>query len=94
MARAVASLILMLCLTIAPEAPAQTVSWTGAGDGTSWSDAANWNPQTIPGAGEEVVIDETMNSAYTVQLSTARTVARLRLTTDDVTRTQKVTVVR
>lgn len=33
----------------------QAATWTGAGDGTSWGDPANWGG-TLPSAGEEVVI--------------------------------------
>ncbi|MGH7133761.1 MAG: beta strand repeat-containing protein, partial [Phycisphaerales bacterium] len=38
-------------------APAQTVTWTGGGDGTSWSQAANWSSNPVlPGATNDVVI--------------------------------------
>ncbi|MBI3299307.1 MAG: hypothetical protein HYZ75_14160 [Elusimicrobia bacterium] len=32
------------------------VDWTGAGDGSSWSDPANWSPPGVPDAASEVVI--------------------------------------
>ena len=46
---------------------AQPVEWTGGGDGSSWGDPLNWNPQQVPGetsavsvpapfAGTEIVI--------------------------------------
>ncbi|MFH1278831.1 MAG: Ig-like domain-containing protein [Candidatus Eisenbacteria bacterium] len=30
--------------------------WTGAGDGVSWTDPANWLPAGVPGAGDDVYI--------------------------------------
>lgn len=33
------------------------VSWTGGGDGKSWSDAANWSGGALPGAAADVVIN-------------------------------------
>ena len=32
-------------------------TWDGGGDGTSWTNAANWNGDILPVAGDEVVID-------------------------------------
>ncbi len=35
-----------------------TVTWTGLGDGASWTDAMNWDSDpALPGAGDDVVID-------------------------------------
>ena len=34
-----------------------SVYWDGGGDGTSWSDAANWSADTLPGPGDDVLID-------------------------------------
>ena len=31
-------------------------NWTGNGDGSSWSDPANWSGSTLPGPGNQVVI--------------------------------------
>ena len=36
-------------------ARAATCTWSGAGDGTSWSDAANWGG-TAPAAGRTIII--------------------------------------
>ncbi|OZC04071.1 Ig-like domain-containing protein [Rubricoccus marinus] len=36
---------------------AQTVTWTGGGDGTSWSDGANWSTGTTPGPSADAVVD-------------------------------------
>ncbi|MGH2541635.1 MAG: hypothetical protein ACRDIB_02480, partial [Ardenticatenaceae bacterium] len=39
------------------EVAADTVYWDGGGDGSSWHDPFNWNPNTMPGATQHVVID-------------------------------------
>lgn len=36
---------------------ADSVSWDGGGDGSSWSDADNWNNDAVPGADDDVTID-------------------------------------
>ena len=36
---------------------AQTISWTGAGDGTTWGDVNNWNPVRLPTNGDHVYIE-------------------------------------
>lgn len=33
------------------------VLWTGAGDGTSWDDGANWSTSAVPQPGDDVTID-------------------------------------
>lgn len=33
-----------------------TVQWTGSGDGTLWSDPANWSTNAVPAAGDDVII--------------------------------------
>ncbi len=35
---------------------AAVVSWDGGGDGTSWSDADNWDGNALPGGGDHVMI--------------------------------------
>lgn len=35
--------------------------WTGAGDGTSWDDAANWDIGAVPGPNSDVVLTNTAN---------------------------------
>ena len=32
------------------------ITWTGAGDGASWDDAANWDNLTVPTIGDDVII--------------------------------------
>ncbi|MEM1268949.1 MAG: DUF11 domain-containing protein [Bacteroidota bacterium] len=52
--------LLLVCALAAGlhAAPQPTVTWTGAGDGTSWNDAANWNTNTVPGPSDDAVIDK------------------------------------
>jgi hypothetical protein len=33
------------------------VSWTGAGDGTTWSDPKNWSAGKVPGTSDDVLMD-------------------------------------
>ncbi len=63
----------MMALAVAPAAA--QITWTGDGDGTSWSDPANWSPATVPGAGDVATIGTTA----TVTLASATTVAHLTL---------------
>ena len=32
-------------------------TWTGGGDGKSWSDPANWSPADVPGEQDELIVD-------------------------------------
>jgi hypothetical protein len=47
----------MLCLA-ALALKAQTITWTGAGDGTSWSDANNWDLLVKPTKEHDVIIPD------------------------------------
>ena len=40
--------------------------WTGGGDGFRWSDAKNWSPQGVPGAGDDIKIENTSGSTLSV----------------------------
>jgi hypothetical protein len=64
-------------------ADAQTKTWTGLGDGTSWSNADNWSGGTLPAASDHVVLDNSsVTGSYTVNLPTASNpvIARLTIT--------------
>ncbi len=37
---------------------AQTITWTGAGDGTNWEDANNWDLLTVPSISNDVIVLE------------------------------------
>ncbi len=47
----------MLCLA-ALALKAQTITWTGAGDGTNWEDADNWDLLVVPSISNDVIIPE------------------------------------
>jgi len=47
-----------LWVLISAYASAQ-VKWVGAGDGISWSDAANWSSNAVPVAADDVLLDNT-----------------------------------
>ncbi len=46
---------------------AQTITWTGVGDGTNWSDANNWDLTTIPTVTHDVIIPD--GSSLTINVS-------------------------
>jgi hypothetical protein len=47
--------------------------WDGGGNGTSWSDAANWVGNVLPGAGEQAVV----GAGHNVSFNTTATVGAL-----------------
>src|SRR3989442_1503657 len=51
-----------------------TATWLGTGDGSSWSDPNNWNPNAVPGSADDVVINAT--PATTIQYSSGATTIR------------------
>ncbi|MEM7629456.1 MAG: hypothetical protein AAF356_08545, partial [Planctomycetota bacterium] len=67
---------------LATSASAQS-TWTGAGDGFSWTDAINWDNGDPNGAGVDVVIDGDNGNNVEVTLDTFRTVGALTITVDD-----------
>ncbi len=57
--------------------------WTGAGDGFSWSDAANWNNNQLPDASSKVIINlssgafvsSTASSVYSISIGEGNTLS-------------------
>jgi hypothetical protein len=45
-----------LCLLLFGLLRVQGITWTGAGDGRSWSQASNWDEKRVPGVSDAVVI--------------------------------------
>lgn len=43
-------------LTLTVPGHGQIISWSGAGDGSSWNDAANWSGRAVPEAGQDVLL--------------------------------------
>jgi hypothetical protein len=58
-----------------PAAAATTVTWAGSASG-AWETASNWNPQTVPGPGNDVVIN---TPGATITLSSSVTANSLTL---------------
>ena len=48
--------LVLLCLSAASGHAAGVITWDNGGAGNAWSTAANWNPDAVPGAGDNVVI--------------------------------------
>ncbi|TBR18784.1 hypothetical protein EPO15_14965, partial [bacterium] len=71
------ALLLLACLAAPSAARAAPAVWSGAGDGSSWGDPANWSPSGVPGAASEVVIAS--NAVVTASASTAVVAASLDL---------------
>jgi hypothetical protein len=84
-------LALVLLLIGGPGAFAANVSWTGAGDGSSWNDPANWSNNAVPGPNDSAVVGigsfvlptsgtltaghVTVNVAYTAPTTTGQTLS-------------------
>ncbi len=66
------------------------VVWDGGGDGTSWTDPANWDPDAVPQPGDDVFID--MDGTYTVNLESDAQIASLTLGSPDNTGIQELAV--
>jgi hypothetical protein len=66
----------VLLLVVGPIHAAE-VSWTGGGDGISFNDAANWTPQSVPGAADHAQIIQ--SGTYTVQMNRIITLDQLTL---------------
>lgn len=47
-----------------------TVTWTGGGDGSSWTDPNNWNSQAVPGAADDVLINAPAGAAIAINAGT------------------------
>lgn len=71
--------LLLLFITLVPGAQ---VTWDGGGDGISWNDQDNWTGDNLPGATDNVLLDNSsVTTSYTVGLPAgAVTVTLLSLT--------------
>jgi hypothetical protein len=59
----ITTLLSFIFLLVSFSLTAQTLVWDGGGDGSTWSDANNWNPDQAPGADDYVEIE---NATVTV----------------------------
>ena len=73
--------VLSLWAFLPPGPALATVDWASATSG-NWNIAANWNPATVPGATDDVVIGAT-GAAYTVSLNANASVNSLALNSAD-----------
>ncbi|MGH7133668.1 MAG: GC-type dockerin domain-anchored protein [Phycisphaerales bacterium] len=89
----------MLMLAAAAPASAQTVTWTGAGDGVTWSLPANWSSSPlVPGSNDDVVIPAgfagvTFSSGGAVQVRTLSVASPLTISAQTLSVLGDVTLV-
>ncbi|MCB9896180.1 MAG: hypothetical protein H6839_17240 [Planctomycetes bacterium] len=69
--------VLLLGLTLAPALGAATIVWSGAGDGTTWSQGANWVGGVAPTAADEASFDGTSATAPTNVTGLTNTLQRI-----------------
>lgn len=71
------------CLLLGLPADAATRTWTGNGDGTSWSDADNWSDSTVPDAQGDVAVFEDINTvnSFTITLDQDVTLGKVQTNT-------------
>ena len=67
-----------------------TISWTGAGDGTSWEDPNNWD-DGVPQAGDDVLINQ--DGASVIYQNTTDVTGLASVTVDNATLTQDLDTV-
>ena len=75
--RATHKLALVSFETLEPRTLLSNVTWTGVGDGTSWSVAGNWSDDAVPTASDDVTINLTGNHTIRIDASTQATVNSL-----------------
>lgn len=70
----------LLCLLAVPPAEAATRTWTGNGDGKTWSDANNWSDSTVPNAQGDVAVfqDIGMTSSFAIELDQDVTLGKIQ----------------
>jgi fibronectin-binding autotransporter adhesin len=59
-----ATVIVGLLMSPPLHAAGATQTWSGKGDGESWTDAHNWSSSTVPGSGDSVVIAPTSSQPH------------------------------
>ena len=67
----------LLFAAFALTAPAATVYWSGAGDGTSWSDPANWQGGTVPSGASDIAYFTVRNNGIQLDYSGTFTIRQL-----------------
>ena len=59
--------VLPFLVAVQPAHAATTYAWDGLGDGVTWSDPANWNPDGTPVAGDAITV---ANASTTADINT------------------------
>jgi hypothetical protein len=80
---------LLAIITFGPGRPAaaQTFSWNNPAGG-NWNVGSNWSTGTVPGAGQNALIDLTPPDPYTVSLTDNRSIAAVTVNAANVTLAQ------
>ena len=65
---------LICVLILLPAAEAADKTWSGSGDGTSWSDDDNWSPAVAPTSADAVSIDTEETSVVCDETFSAKSV--------------------
>ena len=60
----------LLISALTPDAFAASVTWTGGGDKSSWSDGRNWSTGALPGPSDDVTIGVISGNPM-IQITTA-----------------------
>jgi len=71
--------LLLSLIAFSYSAHSQSITWSGAGDGTTWSDGNNWNGGVEPGPGQNAVFQDV---DATVTFTTSPTVDILDIRAD------------
>ncbi len=61
--------VALMALTLGAGLNAATITWDGGGDGTTWTDAANWDTDTVPTLADEAVFNGTAAPTAVVDVS-------------------------
>jgi len=48
---------MLACSLLSAALPAEVITWTNGGGDNSWTNSANWNPASVPGAFDDVIFD-------------------------------------
>ncbi len=56
--------------SLEPRTLLSNVSWTGQGDGTTWTDASNWSNDAVPGPSDNVTISKSGNPTIAIAAGT------------------------
>ncbi|HRF19427.1 MAG TPA: hypothetical protein PK977_14725, partial [Chitinophagaceae bacterium] len=63
--------LLVIFLVVFSATVKSQITWDGGGDAVSWNDAANWVGNVVPGAADNVLLDNSVvGGSYTVNLPT------------------------